>query len=54
MGSLMGWNTSGKRLVMEDKGMRQRDWCLCVCKCESGCVRVCVQSLPCVCCGEGG
>lgn len=26
----MGWGTSGKGMVKEDKGMRQRDWCLCV------------------------
>lgn len=26
----MGWGTSGKGMVIEDKGMKQRDWCLCV------------------------
>lgn len=26
----MGWNTSGKGVEMEDKGMRQSDWCFVV------------------------
>lgn len=28
--SLTGRGTSGEGMVIEDKGMRQRDWCLCV------------------------
>ena len=29
--SLTGRGTSGEGMVIEDKGMRLRDWCLCVC-----------------------
>ena len=53
--SLMGRATSGKGMVMEDKGMRQGDWCLCVhvwsCLCSFVCVCVCVcerEALICV------
>lgn len=35
--SLKGRGTSVRGMVMEDKGMRQTDWCLCV-----HCVKICV------------
>lgn len=40
--SLVGRATSGKGMVMEDKGMRQGDWCLCVHVWSCVCVCVCV------------
>lgn len=46
----MGWNTSGKGMVIEDKGMRQGDWCLC----ESGCACVCVLRIGLMCVLWGG
>lgn len=45
----MGWSTSGKGMVMEDKGMRQRDCCLC----EYGCKCLRVLSIDFICVSLG-